>query len=84
LLLKLCSNLHREGLVKEGVNREKIVENYRDVVDYHGILKVMSKMGISTLQSYKGAQIFEALGVDSSVVNRCFVGTASRIEGINF
>ncbi|ORY76838.1 FMN-linked oxidoreductase [Neocallimastix californiae] len=84
LLLKLCSNLHREGLVKEGVNREKIVENYRDVVDYHGILKVMSKMGISTLQSYKGAQIFEALGVDSSVVNRCFVGTASPLDAFYF
>ncbi|KAL6612249.1 NADH/NADPH, small subunit of glutamate synthase [Neocallimastix californiae] len=83
LALEIMFKLHREGLVKEGVSREKIVENYRDVVN-HGILKVMSKMGISTLQSYKGAQIFEALGVDSSVVNRCFVGTASRIKGVDF
>ena len=48
-----------------------------------GIFKVMSKMGISTLASYKGAQIFEALGIDNSVVDRCFAGTASRIKGVN-
>jgi glutamate synthase (NADPH/NADH) len=41
-------------------------------------------MGISTLQSYKGAQIFEALGIDDSVIDRCFAGTASRIRGITF
>lgn len=44
----------------------------------------MSKMGISTLQSYKGAQIFEALGLHHEVVSACFVGTASRIEGATF
>jgi len=44
----------------------------------------MSKMGISTLQSYKGAQIFEALGIDDSVVDRCFTGTATRIRGMTF
>ncbi|MEI8196400.1 MAG: glutamate synthase large subunit, partial [Phycisphaerae bacterium] len=49
-----------------------------------GLLKVMSKMGISTLQSYKGAQIFEAVGLNSQVIDRCFAGTASRIEGIGF
>ena len=41
-------------------------------------------MGISTLASYKGAQIFEALGIDNSVIDRCFAGTASRIKGITF
>ena len=49
-----------------------------------GILKVMAKMGISTLQSYKGAQIFEALGLHESVINKCFPGTPSRIGGLNF
>ncbi|MEE2694025.1 MAG: glutamate synthase large subunit [Pseudomonadota bacterium] len=49
-----------------------------------GILKVMAKMGISTLQSYKGAQIFEAVGLASDVVRRCFAGTASRVEGASF
>jgi glutamate synthase (NADPH/NADH) large chain len=49
-----------------------------------GMLKVMAKMGISTLQSYKGAQIFEALGLRDEVINRSFVGTASRIQGVGF
>ncbi|MFW6092610.1 MAG: glutamate synthase large subunit [Pseudomonadota bacterium] len=46
-----------------------------------GILKVMAKMGISTLQSYKGAQIFEAVGLADDVIERAFVGTASRVQG---
>jgi glutamate synthase domain-containing protein 2 len=49
-----------------------------------GILKVMSKMGISTLQSYKGAQVFEAVGLADEVVDRCFTGTTSRIQGAGF
>lgn len=49
-----------------------------------GILKVMSKMGISTLQSYQGAQIFEILGLSTQVVSKCFEGTISRIEGLGF
>ena len=47
-----------------------------------GVLKVMSKMGISTLQSYRGAQIFEAVGLDKQFVDRYFTWTASRIGGI--
>ncbi len=49
-----------------------------------GILKVMAKMGISTLASYKGAQIFECLGLAPEVVDVCFKGTASRIGGVGF
>ncbi|NIN74859.1 MAG: glutamate synthase subunit alpha, partial [Xanthomonadales bacterium] len=49
-----------------------------------GMLKVMAKMGISTLQSYKGAQIFEAVGLKDEVIQRCFAGTASRIQGVDF
>jgi glutamate synthase (NADPH/NADH) large chain len=49
-----------------------------------GLLKIMSKIGISTLQSYHGAQIFEALGIHHEVIDRCFKGTVSRIEGIGF
>ena len=60
-----------------------LITNYQSSVD-NGILKVMSKMGISTLQSYKGAQIFEALGLHSQVVERCFIGTASRVQGATF
>ena len=61
-----------------------------DVVDAYkkgtakGMLKVMAKMGISTLQSYKGAQIFEAVGLADEVVERCFAGTASRVQGVGF
>ena len=49
-----------------------------------GLLKVMAKMGISTLQSYKGAQIFEAVGLADEVVERAFRGTASRVQGVGF
>jgi glutamate synthase (ferredoxin) len=49
-----------------------------------GLLKIMSKMGISTVSSYRGGQIFECLGLDQSVVERCFSGTASRIGGLGF
>lgn len=49
-----------------------------------GILKVLSKMGISTLASYRGAQIFEALGLSDEVIDRCFIGTPSRIGGATF
>jgi glutamate synthase (NADPH/NADH) large chain len=61
----------------------KVVSAYRKGVA-KGMLKVMAKMGISTLQSYKGAQIFEALGIDDEVVERCFTGTASRVKGVGF
>ncbi|MEO2176922.1 MAG: glutamate synthase large subunit, partial [bacterium] len=60
-----------------------IVDAYKKAVG-KGVLKVMAKMGISTLQSYKGAQIFEAVGLAKDIIDRCFVGTASRVQGINF
>ncbi len=49
-----------------------------------GLLKIMSKMGISTIASYRGAQLFEAIGLDSDIVDLCFVGVASRIQGAGF
>lgn len=58
------------------------VKNYIKAVD-KGIMKVLSKMGISTLQSYRGAQIYEALGLSAEVIDRCFTGTVSRIGGLN-
>lgn len=78
--------IHRvsvEGLVKSDESEAELVKKYKKSID-GGLLKTMSKMGISTLQSYKGAQIFEALGLDSSVIDRCFAGTASRIAGSTF
>ncbi|VAW64139.1 Glutamate synthase [NADPH] large chain [hydrothermal vent metagenome] len=61
----------------------KIVEGYRKSVG-KGMFKVFAKMGISTLQSYKAAQIFEAVGIADEIIERCFEGTASRIQGVNF
>ncbi|QRG70180.1 glutamate synthase large subunit [Brevibacillus choshinensis] len=64
-----------------GVNSADAVEIYlRSATE--GVVKVMSKMGISTVQSYRGAQIFEAVGVDSSVIDRYFSRTPSKIGGI--
>ena len=67
----------------EDLTNEQITDAYRLGVK-KGMLKVMAKMGISTLQSYKGAQIFEAVGLGDEVVDKCFTGTASRIQGVNF
>jgi glutamate synthase (NADPH/NADH) large chain/glutamate synthase (ferredoxin) len=57
--------------------------NFRAAAE-KGLLKILSKMGISTLQSYAGAQIFEAIGLGAEVMNHCFTGTASIIGGIGF
>jgi glutamate synthase (NADH) len=83
LALESLLKLHRENALKGNLPADKIIYNYLVSCD-NGILKVMSKMGISTLQSYKGAQIFEALGVDNSVVDKCFTGTQTRIKGVTF
>ncbi|MDR1990302.1 MAG: glutamate synthase large subunit [Acidobacteriaceae bacterium] len=64
-----------------GLTHEKAVENYIHALN-KGILKVMSKMGISTLQSYCGAQIFEAIGLDKPFVDKYFTRTSSRIGGV--
>ena len=63
-----------------GISREEALDHYIEGVG-RGLLKIFSKMGISTLQSYCGAQIFEALGLDTEFIDRYFTGTASRIGG---
>jgi len=74
----------RDNLLPERFDcDDKIVAAYRKGVA-KGMLKVMAKMGISTLQSYKGAQIFEALGLKDEVIDVCFCGTQSRIQGVTF
>ncbi len=74
----------RDGLLAPSIkDDQQVVQAYRKAVA-KGMLKVMAKMGISTLQSYKGAQIFEALGLHQEVVDRCFAGTPSRIQGVGF
>ena len=75
----------RDGMLEDPELQDDhaLVAAYRKAVT-KGMLKVMGKMGISTLQSYKGAQIFEAVGLAKPVIARCFAGTTSRIEGVGF
>ncbi len=81
----LAANPDADAVLGSAVTQadHDLVAKYRKGVA-KGMLKVMAKMGISTLQSYKGAQIFEALGLRDEVVNRCFTGTASRVQGCGF
>jgi glutamate synthase (ferredoxin) len=71
----------RQGMVKEGIDHFEAVKRYRKAIK-KGVVKVMSKMGISTIQSYRGAQIFEAIGLNEEFVGRYFDKTASRIGGV--
>ncbi|XP_047324455.1 glutamate synthase 1 [NADH], chloroplastic-like isoform X2 [Impatiens glandulifera] len=64
-------------------SKDELVKKYFKASNY-GMMKVLAKMGISTLASYKGAQIFEAVGLSSEVMDRCFTGTPSRVEGATF
>ena len=75
----------RDGLLDEDEfsDDDTIVAAYRKGVA-KGMLKVMAKMGISTLQSYKGAQIFEAVGLRDEIIDRCFTHTPSRVQGVDF
>ena len=72
----------KEGFPNEEVSNETVMDNYIFAFDT-GIRKVMAKMGISTLLSYKAAQIFEAVGVGKEVTEMCITGTASRIGGVD-
>jgi len=73
-------------MVKEGkfdLDYKSVRTNYMKAID-KGLLKIMSKMGISTLRSYHGAQMFEAIGVSRELTDKYFTGTASRLSGIGF
>ncbi len=83
LAIKSIKQLHAKGLVDDKLTEKEAIENYQKAIGY-GLLKILSKMGISTLQSYQSAQIFEALGLSSPVIEKCFTGTISRIEGMDF
>ena len=76
-------HLQDDGQIRDDLSREEIVSAYQYAVQ-KGMRKVFGKMGISTLESYKGAQIFEIVGLADDVVNYAFVGTASRIQGAGF
>ncbi len=78
---EVINQLVADGTILSDV--EEARKNYRKGLN-KGLLKILSKMGISTIASYRGAQLFEAVGVARSVIDRCFVGVTSRIEGADF
>ena len=79
----LAQDTIRELIEEHMLNKDyyPAVEDYNNAV-LHGIVKIASKMGISTIQSYQGAQIFEAMGISNEVIEQYFTGTVSRIGGI--
>ncbi|MBI1976616.1 MAG: glutamate synthase subunit alpha, partial [Candidatus Omnitrophica bacterium] len=82
LAYEVIRSLVEQGEFKD-LDLPKGLRNYKKALD-EGILKIMSKMGISTVSSYHGAQIFETIGLDNSLVNDCFTGTSSRVGGISY
>jgi len=80
LAFEALDDMIREGLLT-GLDHKKAVKNYVKAA-VKGVVKTMSKMGISTIQSYRGAQIFEAIGLNHAVINRYFTNTASQVEGV--
>ena len=83
VLCKMNSDGMVEARAKQQFTDDELISNYRKAAA-KGLLKVMSKMGISTLQSYKGAQVFEAVGLADEIVDRCFTNTTTRIQGTDF
>jgi glutamate synthase (NADPH/NADH) large chain len=81
IAFETISDMNRRGMIDGEFTDEELYKNYTKAVDKE-LLKIFSKMGISTLQSYRGAQIFECIGLNKSVVDKFFSGTVSRIEGL--
>ncbi len=81
LAIETMEDLAWRGYLPDGITPEKAVKNFIKAIN-KGLLKTFSKMGISTLQSYRGAQVFEAIGLNRELVETYFAGTASRIEGV--
>jgi len=80
LAYETMDDMIREGLLP-GLDHKTAIKNYGKAVT-KSVVKTMAKMGISTIQSYRGAQIFEAIGLNKAFVDRYFTWTASRIEGV--
>lgn len=80
LAISSIEDMVEKGIIKE-INAEQAISNYLQA-SIDGVVKIMSKMGISTVQSYRGAQIFETVGIGKEVVDRYFTGTASPLSGI--
>jgi glutamate synthase (ferredoxin) len=80
LAFETLDDMIRQGMLTE-IDHKTSVKNYIKSI-MKGVVKAISKMGISTIQSYRGAQIFEAVGLNKKVIDRYFTWTASRVEGI--
>jgi len=81
LAFETLADLKKRGYLSAALSYEAAMENYITAIK-KGLLKVMSKMGISTIRSYRAAQIFEAVGLDDDFVEKYFPGTATRVKGI--
>src|SRR5437660_141898 len=79
LAFESLDDLIRQGLLKEDMDHKTAVKHFVKAA-VKGVVKVASKMGISTIQSYRGAQIFEAIGINEAVVDKYFTWTATRVE----
>ncbi len=82
LVFDTIDDLANRGLLIEAGTAEKAKRNFIKSIE-KGLLKTMSKIGISTQHSYRSAQIFEAVGLCTTLIERCFTGTPSRVEGID-
>src|SRR4051812_16205960 len=82
LAIETLEDLARRGHLPENTNAEKATRNFIKAIN-KGLLKTFSKMGISTLQSYRGAQVFEAIGLNRDLIDAYFAGTSSRLQGVD-
>ncbi|MCP9767022.1 glutamate synthase large subunit [Lacihabitans sp. LS3-19] len=81
IAFETIADMNKKGMIDGEFTDDELFKNYTKAVDKE-LLKIFSKMGISTLQSYRGAQIFECIGLNKSVTDKYFTGTVSRIEGL--
>lgn len=83
LTFETLYDLKLKNVFTKGMEKIEIFDSYIEAINY-GLLKIFSKMGISTIQSYQGAQIFEAVGIHTKVIDKCFTRTVSRLGGLGF
>jgi len=83
MVFESIGTMKEKKLLPDNLSIDKAIDNYIHGIG-HGLLKIFAKMGISTLRSYHGAQIFEIIGLGRKVVDRCFNSTVSRIGGLDF
>ena len=83
LAYEVIEDMRRTNELSQDISINKYIANFRKGIN-KGLFKILSKMGISTITSYRGSQLFEAVGLSSEIVDLCFLGTPTRLEGTNF